>query len=74
VNILETENLQRRALRNAEDVKEIATYRKGLVHKANPIHHYAPLVIKPSDRPITQPISPHFEIDRVLKNKFYTKV
>lgn len=40
VKIVESENLQRRALRDADEAKELAEYRKTLVHKANPIHHY----------------------------------
>lgn len=74
VQLIETENLQRRALREAGEAKEIAAYRRSLVHKANPVGNYAPLIIKPSTKPVTQPISPHFEIDRVLKNKCFTKV
>lgn len=62
-HFVEVENLQRRALREAEEAKEIAQYRKSLVHKARPIQHYAPIVIKPSDRPVTNPISPHFKTD-----------
>ena len=58
-----TENLQRRALRAAEESKELTEYRKKLVHKAQPIHHYAPLVVKACDRPITLPKSPHFLTD-----------
>ena len=38
-NILEVENMQRRALREAKDAKEIFEYRKSLVHKALPIGH-----------------------------------
>lgn len=65
-DLLLEENLQRRALREAEEAKEVAKYRKGLVHKAQPIGRYAPVVVKPSQKPVTQPISPHFEVDRVL--------
>lgn len=57
-NILEAEILERKALRDAEEAKEIASLRKTLVHKANPIHHYTPVTIKPSDKPVTQPMSP----------------
>lgn len=71
-NFLEVENLQRRALREARETKEIAGYRKSLVHKAQPIGQYRRVVIKPSDRPVTQPISPHFEVDRALM-KYRTK-
>ena len=69
-HLLEMENLQRRTLREAKEAKEIAEYRRSLVHKAMPVGHYAPLLIKPSDKPVTEPISPHFETDRVLKNKY----
>ena len=68
--VLETENLQRRALREAEEAKEITTYRKSLVHKAKPINQYAPIVIKPSTKPVTEPISPNFEVDKVLRKKY----
>ena len=64
-----TENLQRRSLRAKEESKELAEYRKHLVHKAQPIHHYAPVVIKASERPFTQPISPHFLTDDRLRSK-----
>ena len=67
--LLEVDNLQRKALREATEAKEIAEYRKTLVHKAQPVAHYVPVVIKPSDRPCTQPISPHFESDRVLRSR-----
>lgn len=64
-----TENLQRRALRAVEESKELADYRKKLVHKAQPIHHYAPVVVKPSEKPFTQPVSPHFRTDERLRSK-----
>lgn len=64
-----TENLQRRALRAKEESKELAEYRKQLVHKAQPVHHYAPIAIRPSERPFTQPISPHFHTDDRLRSK-----
>ena len=64
-----TENLQRRALRAREESKELAEYRKQLVHKAQPIHQYAPIVIKHCERPFTQPISPHFHTDDRLRSK-----
>lgn len=72
INLLETDNLARRALRDTKEAKDIAVYRRSLVHKANPINRYAPLIVKPSGKPVTQPISPHFEIDKVLKNKHFS--
>ena len=58
--LLNMENLQRRTLKEVSEAKEIAVLRKTLVHKAQPIARYAPTIIKPSDRPCTQPFSPHF--------------
>ena len=69
-DILEAENLQRRALREAEEAKEITTYRKNLVHKAKPINQYAPIIIKPSTKPVTEPVSPNFEVDKVLRKRY----
>lgn len=37
IHVIEEENLQRRALREAKEAKEIAALRKTLVHKAQPI-------------------------------------
>ena len=63
-----TKNLQRQALRAAEEKKELVKYRKKLVHKAQPISklQYDPVIIKP-ERPITLPRSPHFCTDDRLR-------
>jgi len=68
--LLEMENLQRRALREADEAKEMVEYRKTLVHKALPIAPPAPVVIKSVAMP-TVPISPKFETDRVLRNRHH---
>ena len=62
------ENLRRQALRAVEEKKELAKYRKKLVHKAQPISklQYDPVIIQP-DRPITLPRSPHFRTDDRLR-------
>ena len=62
-----TENLQRRALRAKEESIELAKYRKQLVHKAQPIQQFAPVIIKPSERPLARPKSPHFHTDDRLR-------
>ena len=62
-----TENLQRRALRAKEDSIELAKYRKQLVHKAQPVQHFAPVIIKHSERPLAKPLSPHFHTDDRLR-------
>ncbi len=55
------------ALREAEEVKRLAEHRRTLVHRAQPIHHYAPVAIKPSDRTLTDAISPVFLTDMRLR-------
>lgn len=70
-HMLELDNLHRRAIREESEAKEIADLRRTLVHKAQPIAHYAPTIIKPSGRPCTQPISPHFETDKVRNRKYH---
>lgn len=43
-----------------QEKEELARIRKTLVHKANPIRKYQSVEIKPSDKPLTVPISPSF--------------
>ena len=64
---LDRELLEREALREAEEAKSLAKYRKALVHKAQPIHTYAPIVIKPSDMPLTAPKTPVLVAGRRLR-------
>lgn len=47
------------ARREEEEIKEL---RKLLVHKAQPVRHYKPLVVKPSDRPLTVPKTPQWHV------------
>ena len=49
---------EREVQREEEEKEAIAELRKKLVHKAQPIHKYKKLTVKPSDRPLTQPASP----------------
>ena len=49
---------QREAEREKEEKEAIALLRKQLVHKAQPIHKYKTVVVKPSDKPLTEPASP----------------
>ena len=63
----EEENLRRKALREIQEVKEITEYRKSLVHKAQPIKQYTGVTVARSDKPITQPISPHFHTDSRMR-------
>ncbi len=65
------EEMQKRemeALRAAEEERQLAEHRQALVHKAQPIHHFAPVCIRPSDRPLTAPKSPVFRTDTRLRS------
>ncbi|KAJ1728829.1 hypothetical protein LPJ61_003829 [Coemansia biformis] len=42
--------------------EEIRQLRKALVHKAQPIRHFKPVDIKPSDRPLTVPKTPAWHV------------
>ncbi|KAJ2718391.1 Protein tpx2 [Coemansia sp. Benny D115] len=44
------------------ELEEIKHLRKILVHKPQPIRHYKPLIIKPSERPLTVPKTPQWHI------------
>ena len=50
--------IEQAELRSRSEKREIRALRKELVHKAQPIKRYAPLIIRPSERPLTTPISP----------------
>ena len=49
---------EREAMREAEEAKEMKELRKSLVHKAQPIHQYSSIDIKPSIKPLTKPSGP----------------
>uniref|UniRef100_A0A674KE82 TPX2 C-terminal domain-containing protein n=1 Tax=Terrapene triunguis TaxID=2587831 RepID=A0A674KE82_9SAUR len=54
---LREEARQQEAEREKE---ELARLRQELVHKANPVHNYHSLEVKPSDQPLIMPTSPNF--------------
>ena len=58
----EQENRERRALAAAEEAKQVAQLRRSLVHRALPVHHYAPTVVLPSSKRLTAPQSPNFSL------------
>jgi targeting protein for Xklp2 len=49
---------EREMLRKKEEEEELKRLRKTLVHKAQPIHQYDPVIIQPSTKPLTMPVSP----------------
>lgn len=63
----EEEEIKRKALREIQEKKELVEYRKSLVHKAQPIKCYTGVVVAPSDKPVTTPISPVFHTDKRVR-------
>ena len=63
----EQENKDRQALKAAEEEKELIEYRKALVHKAQSVHQYGPIEIKPSTKSLTCPKAPVFHSDSRLR-------
>ena len=49
--------------------EEIQKLRLKNTFKSNPIKHYRPVDIKPSERPLTEPKSPHFAINQSIESK-----
>lgn len=65
--MMKQEEMEKKALKEAEDSIALKEYRNSLVHKAQPIHHYAPVEIHPSDRPVTLPVSPELRSSTRLR-------
>ena len=57
----EAENREREAQMEAVEARRLAHMRRSLIHKALPVHRYAPAVILPSSKPLTAPHSPNFQ-------------
>ena len=47
-------------MREQEEQKEYERQRAAAVHKAKPIQKFKKITVKPSDRPLTQPVTPRF--------------
>jgi len=48
--------------RKREEEEEISRKRREAVPKAQPIRHYKPVEVHPSDKPLTQPVAPAFRL------------
>ncbi|KAK7483069.1 hypothetical protein BaRGS_00025732 [Batillaria attramentaria] len=57
---LEGQRRQREQRQKEEEEAAIAKLRAEMVHRPNPIRRYAPVVVKPSDKPLTDAESPRF--------------
>ena len=62
-------NEERKRQEEEEERQAIERLRKEMVHKPNPIRNFKPVEVHPSQRPLTQPESPHFETDSRLRNQ-----
>lgn len=51
----------------AEEAAEIARLRREIIHKANPVRKYKPLIIEPTKQLPTVPKSPSFATDERLR-------
>lgn len=57
---LEGQRRQREQRQKEEEEAAIAKLRAEMVHRPNPVRRYAPVVVKPSDKPLTDAESPRF--------------
>ena len=51
---------QQERMREEEERREYERQRAAAVHKAKPIKKFKRVDVKPSDRPLTQPVTPRF--------------
>ena len=64
--LLEEMREERRRREEEQDKAAIAQLRHDMVHKAQPVKHYRPVTVQPSDKPLTAPQTPKFS-DRLRK-------
>ncbi|XP_052225365.1 targeting protein for Xklp2 homolog [Dreissena polymorpha] len=60
---------QEQLIREAEERAELERLRREAVHKAEPVKHYKSLPIRPSSKPLTEAMSPHFHTDERLRTR-----
>ena len=53
---LESSKKQLEDKRRQDEEREMQRLRREAVHKAQPVKHYRPVDVQPSDKPITQPM------------------
>eukprot|EP00096_Caligus_rogercresseyi_P011310 TRINITY_DN440_c0_g1_i2.p1 TRINITY_DN440_c0_g1~~TRINITY_DN440_c0_g1_i2.p1 ORF type:complete len:690 (-),score=233.25 TRINITY_DN440_c0_g1_i2:349-2268(-) len=63
VEIQEYKRLREDQIKLKEE-EEVRRLRKEAVHKSNPIRKYPPIIIHPSDKPVTEPKSPNFVLKK----------
>jgi hypothetical protein len=60
---------QQDLVRKAREAEEMREFRKNLVPQAQPVHHYAPVHLKSSERPLTIPKSPALQTSMRLRKQ-----
>ncbi|KAL4234469.1 Protein tpx2 [Mactra antiquata] len=60
---------QEQKMKEAEERAEMERLRKEAVHKAQPIKRYRNVEVRPSDRPLTHPMTPKFSTDTRLRSR-----
>jgi len=58
--------------RKQEEQEEVARLRRQAVHKAQPVKGYKPIQVKPSEKPLTHPVSPRLS-QRSRANSTFTR-
>ncbi|XP_052819301.1 targeting protein for Xklp2-like isoform X2 [Mya arenaria] len=66
---LDNIRLQEERAREAEEQAENERLRREAVHHAEPVKHYKGVPIRPSIKPLTAPMSPHFRTDSRLRSR-----
>lgn len=57
---LEGHRRQREQRQKEEEEAAIAKLRAEMIHRPNPVRRYNPVIVKPSDKPLTEAESPRF--------------
>jgi len=70
---LEQMKRQQEERKKREEEEEVARLRKQAVHKAQPIRGYKPVEIKPSEKPLTLPVSPRLKSTRSKANSTFNR-
>ena len=55
--------------KEAEEREEYERQRREAVHKAQPVKQYKPVLLKRSDKPLTEPMTPDFKTDTRLRTR-----
>lgn len=66
---LQGAKLQQEERKKREEEEQVVKLRKAIVHKAQPVKHYRPVEVRPSNKPLTLPASPNLQAGKSGKMK-----